>query len=133
MARRPAKELTERELEVMQVYWGGGELSVAEAQRALKKNGLKLAYTTVGTMVRILADKGFLKQVNDERPFIFAPARTYEDVSGKLLKGLVHSVFRGSWEQLLVRLAEEEKLTTKDRLALEAILKRLHSNQEPRQ
>ncbi len=133
MARRPAKELTERELEVMQVFWDRGELSVAGAQTALKRTGLKLAYTTVGTMVRILADKGFLKQVNAERPFIFAPARTYEDVSGKLLRGLVHSVFRGSWAQLLIRLAEEEKLTTKDRLALEAILKRYHGNQEPRQ
>jgi BlaI family transcriptional regulator, penicillinase repressor len=132
MARPPAKELTERELEVMQVFWDRGELSVAAARTALKKTGLKLAYTTVGTMVRILADKGFLKQVNDERPFIFAPARTYEDVSGKLLKGLLHSVFRGSSEQLLVRLVEEEKLTFKDRLALEAILKRHGGNPENR-
>ena len=130
MARPPARELTEREIEVMQVFWDRGELSVADAQIALARVGSKRAYTTVGTLVRILADKGFLKQVNDERPFLFQPARTFEEVSGKLLKGLLHRVFHGSWEQLLVRLVEEEKLTSKDRLALNAILKRHHGNQE---
>lgn len=130
MARPPAAELTERELEVMQVFWDCGQLSVADAQAALAKTGLELAYTTVGTMVRILADKGFLKQVNQERPFIFQPLRTYEEVSGKLLKGLLHRVFRGSSEQLLVRLVEEEQLSAKDRQALKAILERYRGNRE---
>jgi predicted transcriptional regulator len=132
MARPAAKELTERELEVMQVFWARGELSVADAQRALNKTGLKRAYTTVGTMVRILADKGFLEQVNEERPFIFRPLRTYEEVSGKLLNGLLQRVFRGSCEQLLVRLADEQKLSSQDRQALEAILKRHLGKQEKR-
>src|SRR5690349_3409289 len=102
MSRPRAPELTERELEVMQVFWNAGQLSVADAQSALAKSGLKRAYTTVGTLVRILADKGFLQQVNQERPFVFQPLRSYEEVSGKLLKGLVQRVFRGSWKQLLV-------------------------------
>lgn len=132
MARPPARELTERELEVMQVFWERGELSVAQAQRALNKTGVKRAYTTVGTMVRILADKGFLEQINDARPFIFQPRRTYEEVSGKLLNGLLHRVFRGSCEQLLVRLADEQKLSSADRQALEEILKRYPARQEKR-
>ena len=130
MARPPAKELTERELEVMQVFWDRGELTVADAQGALAQTGLELAYTTVGTLVRILADKGFLKQLNEERPFVFQPLRTYEEVSGKLLKGLLHQVFRGSAEQLLVRLVEEEQLTSKDRKALLKILERHQGNKE---
>lgn len=130
MARPPAKVLTDRELEVMQVFWTRGELSVADAQAALAKAGHKLAYTTVGTMVRILADKGYLEQVNDERPFVFRPLRSYEEVSGKLLKGLLHRVFGGSTEQLLVRLVEEEKLSAKDRAALAEILKRHRGNRE---
>ncbi|HEY3969648.1 MAG TPA: BlaI/MecI/CopY family transcriptional regulator [Planctomycetaceae bacterium] len=132
MARPPAPELTERELEVMQVFWERGELSVAAAQRALNKTGRKRAYTTVGTLVRILSDKGFLEQANDERPFIFRPRRTYEDVSGKLLNGLLHRVFRGSWEQLLVRLVDEQKFSSTDRQALEEILMRHLGKQEKR-
>lgn len=124
MARPPAKELTERELEIMQVFWKRGPLAVADVQADLKQAGLDRAYTTVATLVRILADKGFLEQVNQERPFIYRPARTYEEVSGKLLSDLVERVFQGSREQLLVRLMGQKKLSAKERAALEQVLGR---------
>ena len=69
MARPPAKELTERELEVMHVFWNRGESTVAEVRDVLAAAGLDRAYTTVATLVRILADKRFLIQTNQERPF----------------------------------------------------------------
>lgn len=123
MARPPAKELTERELEIMQVFWKRGELSVADVQQALADAGLERAYTTVATLVRILCDKGFVEQTNQERPFRFRPAKSYEEVSGRLLSDLVERVFQGSREQLLVRLMGEKKLSAKERAMLEQILK----------
>lgn len=123
MARPPAKELTERELEVMQVFWRRGELTVADVQQDLSDAGLDRAYTTVATLVRILHDKGFIEQTNQERPFRFRPKRSYEDVSGRLLSDLVDRVFQGSREQLLVRLMGQKKLTAKERNLLEEILK----------
>ncbi len=104
MARPPAKELTERELEVMHVFWNRGDSTIAEVRDALAEAGLDRAYTTVATLVRILADKGFLEQTKAERPFGYRPCRSYEDVSRKLLGELLDRVFRGSREQLLVRL-----------------------------
>ena len=69
MARPSAKELTQRELEVMKVFWKQGELTAQGARDALARSGLDRAYTTVATLIRILCDKGFLKQTTDERPF----------------------------------------------------------------
>lgn len=123
MARPPAKELTERELEIMQVFWKQGESTVADVQQALADAGLHRAYTTIATLVRILSEKGFIQQTNDERPFRFRPRRSYEDVSGRLLSDLVERVFQGSREQLLVRLMGEKKLSAKERAVLEEILK----------
>jgi BlaI family transcriptional regulator, penicillinase repressor len=123
MARPPAKELTERELEVMHVYWSRGESTVADVRDELAKSGLDRAYTTVATLVRILWEKGFLEQTNDERPFRHKPARTYEEVSGRILGEVIDRVFHGSREQLLVRLMEQRKLTRKERVMLEAILR----------
>jgi len=123
MARPPAKDLTERELEVMHVFWKGGELTAAEVRDRLAAAGLDRAYTTVATLVRILHDKGFLRQVNAERPFLYRPARSYEDVSGRLLGDLLQRVFRGSREQLLVRLMEQRRLTDEERTMLEGILR----------
>jgi BlaI family transcriptional regulator, penicillinase repressor len=123
MARPRAKELTERELEVMHVFWSRGPSTAAEIRDALAAAGRTLAYTTVATLVRILMDKEFLEQVTAERPFQYRPVRSFEDVSGSLVGDLVDRVFRGSREQLLVRLLEQRRLSAKERAALESILR----------
>ena len=123
MARPSAKELTERELEVMHAFWSVRQATVAEIRDRLAAAGRDLAYTTVATLVRILSEKGFLKQINDERPFQYRPVRSYEEVSRSILGDLVERVFRGSREQLLLRLVEERKLSAKERNVLEAILR----------
>ena len=123
MSRPPAKELTERELEIMHVIWNSEEPTVQEVRDALAASGLERAYTTVATLVRILHEKGFIEQTNDQRPFRFRAVRSYEKVSGSLLRDMLDRVFRGSREQLLVRLVEEKRLTAKERAMLEALLK----------
>jgi len=123
MARPAAKELTNRELEVMQVFWKLGAITAQEARDELARTGIDRAYTTVATQVRILAEKGFLKQTTDERPFLFVAARSYEEVSRRLLGDLLDRVFQGSRELLLVSLMEREKLSAKERARLEKLLK----------
>jgi predicted transcriptional regulator len=128
MARPRAKQLTERELEVMQVFWKSGELDAVDAREKLAAAGLDRAYTTIATLVRILVEKGFLKQLpGSERPFRFQPTRSQEEVSGRMLADVVERVFQGSREQLLVQLLKQKKLTAKERLMLQEILKERQS------
>ena len=122
MARPRAKELTERELEVMQVFWDHGEMTAAEARDRLAEDRLDLAYTTVATLVRILKEKGFLEQTNSQRPFAYRPLQSSEEVSGRLLSDLLEKVFRGSREQLLVQLLRRKKLTKQERDRLRQII-----------
>ncbi len=131
MGRPRARELTERELEVMHVFWNRGESTVAEVRDQLAESGRDLAYTTVATLVRILAEKGFLEQTNQERPFLYRPVRTFEEVSRSLLGDMVERVFRGSREQLLVRLLEERKLTPEERSVLESVLDKERRGTKP--
>ncbi|MGP0066831.1 MAG: BlaI/MecI/CopY family transcriptional regulator [Isosphaeraceae bacterium] len=123
MGRPPSKDLTERELEVMHVFWSRGEATAAEARNQLAATGLDRTYTTIANLVRGLHDKGFLRQLNAERPFVYKAVRSYEDVSGRLLGDLVQRVFRGSRAQLLCRLVDQRKLTVEERAILEKILK----------
>src|SRR5437899_11768641 len=122
MPRPPARDLTERELEVMHVFWQRGEMTAAEARDQLAANSLDRTYTTIATLVRILHEKGFLEQTNDERPFRYEPSRSYEAVSSRLLRDVLERVFRGSREQLLLRLVEQRRLTPKERALLHSIL-----------
>jgi BlaI family transcriptional regulator, penicillinase repressor len=123
MARPAAKRLTERELEVMQVFWREGQITPQEARDSLATAGVDRAYTTVATLIRILTEKGFLKQTADQRPYRYAPARTYEEVSGRLLGDLIERVFDGSREKLLIGLIDQKELTAKERARLEEILR----------
>ncbi len=122
MARPPARELTERELEVMHVFWDRGESTVAQVRDALDAAGRPLAYTTVATLIRILTEKGFLAQTTEERPFAYRSVRSFDEVSRRMVGDLVHRLFGGSREQLLVHLIEEQQLTQTERAVLERIL-----------
>jgi len=123
MARPPAKELTERELEVMHVFWEHGARTAAEVRELLAAEGRALAYTTVATLIKILVEKGFLKQSNEERPFIYKPIRSFNDVSRRIVGDLVQRVFQGSREELLVRLLDGKKLSATERNLLKQVLR----------
>ena len=127
MARPAAKELTQRELEVMHVYWKRGALTAQEARDQLAGQGIDRAYVTVANLVRILVEKGFLEQTNSERPFQYRPVREFKDVSRNLVRELVQRVFLGSREELLVQVLGQRKLTAKERAVLEQILKEQES------
>ena len=122
MARPAAKELTERELEVMHTFWNHGEQTAHDARDQLASQGIERAYVTVANLVRILFEKGYLKPVNDQRPFRYVPTRSFDDVSNNLVGDLVRRVFHGSREQLLVHLVQAKKLTKKEKSVLRSLL-----------
>ena len=124
MGRPPSRDLTERELEGMHSCWREGEANAAEARDRLAASGLDRTYTTVANLVRGLADKGFLRQVNDERPFRYVALRSHEEVSKRLLGDMLDRVFRGSRAQLLKQLVDERTLTNEERELIEQVLKK---------
>ncbi|MEM8732963.1 MAG: BlaI/MecI/CopY family transcriptional regulator [Planctomycetota bacterium] len=126
MSRPKSTELTERELEIMQVFWKSNSqaITIADVQSSLQQSDRDLAYTTVATLVRILVEKGFLEQTTDRRPHEFSPTRSHQEVSGRLLKDLMQRVFGGSAEALLLRLMEDEELTAGERRRLQSLVKK---------
>jgi predicted transcriptional regulator len=123
MGRPPAKELTERELEVMQAFWKHGEATAAELRDLLAADGLDRAYPTIANLVRVLYEKGLLELTNSERPFRYRAVKSFEEVSSNLVRDLLDRVFGGSREQLFARLLEQKKLTASERRLLKRILK----------
>ena len=124
MARPASRELTERELELMHVFWEAGEATAAEARDQLAKKGIDRAYVTVANLVRLLVEKQYLEAINDERPFHYRPLRSFDDVSQNLVRDLTTRLFGGSREMLLTQLLSgHRKLTSKERALLKQVLK----------
>lgn len=122
MARPAAKALTERELELMHIYWQHPAMTAADAREHLAKTGRDLAYTTVATLSRLLCEKGYLQQTNAERPFLYQAAQAFAHVSQRMVGDLVERVFQGSRTQLLLTLVEDRRLSAKERTLLLNVL-----------
>ena len=122
MNRPAAEQLTERELEVMHIFWSHGELTAQAARDQLECDGRALTYTTVATLCKILWEKDFLERIGDARPFSFKAAKSFDEVSGHFVTDLVRKVFQGSREQLLLHIVGNQKLTAKKRKMLEQLL-----------
>lgn len=123
MNRPPAEALTERELEVMHVFWSRGQQSAQDARDEMENRGRNLTYTTVATLCKILWEKGFLERVGDARPFQFTPAKSFQEVSKHLVSDLIHRVFQGSREQLLLNVIGNKKLSKQKLKMLEDLLR----------
>ncbi|MBO6728204.1 MAG: BlaI/MecI/CopY family transcriptional regulator [Maricaulis sp.] len=127
MARPTSPQLTEAEQRIMDQLWAMGEASVRQLTEALEpKYGL--AYTTVLTTVRIMADKGYVDFRKDGRAHIFRPTLSREGAQRKAIGSVMQSLFGGSPRELAQHLVAEEQLTLDDIEALRAELIAKHGD-----
>lgn len=94
-AKNGDKLLTEVELELMSILWKLGEGSVAEVIAQLPKQR-ELAYTSVSTILRILEQKGVLKNRREGRGHVYIPLLAKTDYEAKTVRHVVAKVFDGT-------------------------------------
>lgn len=123
MARRPSKNLTERELEIVQIIWDRGEARLGDVQDALNRGGEGVAPSTVATQLGILVNKGYLEQTGRHGRYVYVPTGTREEATKSLLDDFLGRVGLGRSASFLIGLLRREKLSAADRAALEDILK----------
>ncbi len=67
------------------------------------------------TVMKKLADKGYLSYEKDGATYVYTPARTEEDVQQSLLANLVEKAFKGSPVALIQTLVKKEDLSDQER------------------
>jgi len=122
MARRKTRTLTEVELEIMQVLWQHGELSVPGLQQALEDQGKPLALPSIRTMLSILSDKGYVVRRGGGRGHLYRPAVPREDAQERILKDIVERAFRGSASQLVAALIDTDMLSERELSAVKRLI-----------
>lgn len=124
MTTRKPGPLTDAELEIMHVVWELGSATVRQVHEVLSARR-PVAYTTVMTMLGLLAKKGHLKREESGKAFVYRPAYPKGRVVSRMLDDFVSRVFQGSARPLVLALLKEKKLSRRDldeiaRLAEEA-------------
>jgi predicted transcriptional regulator len=110
MARPRTPGLTPLELEIMKVLWRRGPASVQTVQEALGPRR-KLAYNTVQTMLNVLWRKGKVERRRRDRAFEYQASVSRLEAVRDAVSDLVHRMFEGSPEDLVMSLIETRQLT----------------------
>ncbi len=106
-------ELSEAQMEIMQVVWEHGETTVALVLKELRQRR-QLSRNTVQTMLSRLDKKGWLDHRQDGNTFYYCAAvprdQALRDVTGRL----VDTAFAGSPEGLVMALLGGRGLSKKE-------------------
>ncbi len=114
------KTLTKAEEQVMMVLWKMGQGLLMEIVEAMPEP--QPHKNTVATILKILAEKEFVKVENLGRIHRYHPAVSKEQYSKATLTGMVKGYFEGSFSNVVSFMVEEKKISVED---LELLLKQL--------
>lgn len=123
MARSPhgKKPLSAVQLELMNVVWERGEVSVADVWEALGGARALNRNTVQTTMVR-LEEKGWLAHRVVGQTFLYRAALPREHTLQGLVTRLVDTAFGGSAEGLVMALVEGRGLSAEERRRIVALI-----------
>jgi BlaI family transcriptional regulator, penicillinase repressor len=108
---------SERELDVLKVLWELGEAKVRDIHAAVSAQQ-KTAFTTVQTLLRIMAGKNLVKQRAVGRTLFYSPKHTREQVSSRFLE----RVFDGKLDQLVLNMLDAEDVSPDEMRELERLI-----------
>lgn len=111
--RPRSSTLTDHELELMRIVWERGEATVRDVYEDLLRRR-RIAYTTVMTTMKTLEQKGYLNASQQNRAFLYRPARPKGQVMKDMVRQFIDRVFEGSAQPLLVHLLRERHISESD-------------------
>ena len=106
MARTRQKNPTPAELEVLQILWEHGPCTVREVMNLLSPKRPR-AYTSVMSLMSIMAEKGQLNQKPKGRAFIYSVKISRDKTQTSMLKDLLNRAFDGSAKSLVAHLLQQ--------------------------
>lgn len=112
----------ETEMEVLHHVWNLGEATVKQVLNLIRKDR-EVAYTTIMTVMKNLADKGYLKYHKDGMTYVYEPAVEPESVRSNLVEDIIQKVFSGSPKELVQTLVENEKISDEERREIQHLIK----------
>src|SRR5512133_3581346 len=119
------KHLTNREEEIMEIFWEKGPSYVKEIIDELPDP--KPHYNTISTIVRGLEEKGFLghEQFGNTHRYLAIISR--EEFSRNTIKNIVGKYFDKSYSSVVSMFVEEEKISVEE---IKALIRQVEDNKD---
>lgn len=106
------EKLTKAEEEVMLILWELREGTVRDVLDQL--DDPEIAYTTVGSILRILENKGFAQHRAIGNTYLYTPAVEKSEYTRYSLRGFLNKYFEGSFTNLASFFATENDMSMRE-------------------
>lgn len=123
MARTVSKHPTELELLILKVLWQLESASVRQVRDALAPVR-DLAYTSVMTMLTIMARKGYVKRKKVGRGYDYQAVYREQKASRNILQDVVDRVFGGSTTAVMQHLLETSEIDDEELKLIRSLINR---------
>jgi predicted transcriptional regulator len=129
---RPAQDVTDAELSILNVLWERGRASVRELAEELYGQSAASQQATVQKLLERLEGKGCVRRDRGTWPHTFEPSVDRQHLIGRQLQQTADKLCDGSLQPLLTHLVKSVRLSTQERQSLRELLEEL-SGQSKRQ
>jgi BlaI family penicillinase repressor len=93
---------SDSELEIMQILWEKGPLTVREVNEFLNQQR-RVGYTTTLKIMQIMSEKKMLIRDTRQRSHIYTPTVESGDIQTNILDHVIKTAFRGNSTSLVLR------------------------------
>jgi predicted transcriptional regulator len=118
---------TDSELEIMQLLWEHGPLTVRQLNDKLNVDR-RVGYTTTLKIMQIMTEKGMLIRNTDQRSHVYTPTLQPEEVQSNVLDHVVKTVFRGSRSSLILQALGNHSSSAEELAEIKALIEKLEEN-----
>ena len=109
-ARDDKPRLSALESAVMHVIWAKGRVTADDVRMALPRRQ-DLKDSTVRTILRRLEEKGYVEHDVEGRTYVYRPRVEPQSIATQQVRGIIDRFCRGSVENLLVGMIDDDLLT----------------------
>jgi len=120
MSLRP----TESELEIMQILWELGPLTVRQVNDLLNEQR-RVGYTTTLKIMQIMTDKGILTRDTDLRSHVYSPTILPDEVQTTIIDHILKTVFKGNRSSLVLQALGKHDASQEELHKIKALIDKL--------
>ncbi len=111
------------ELTIIKIVWSLKTATVRDVYEAITEQR-RIAYTTVMTMMGIMARKGLLRKWQEGRPFVYEAVHPKDRVIKAMVQEFVDRVFDGRPEALVSHLIDESDLSLEEQRKIKPMIQK---------
>jgi predicted transcriptional regulator len=129
---RTRQDVTDTELAILQWLWEHGEATIRQLTETLYPEGTAAHYATVQKLLERLERKGFVLRNRTPPAHTFSASVNRDELIGRRLQAMAEELCGGSLTPLLTHLVRANKLSTRERQELHALIEELDRERKPR-